>query len=249
MKSFARLVWLLIVPLFCFVQAEAGQGRQAFVVASVKAAPGADPNTGSWSRPGVGQFTATHVSLTRLLQLAYGVDSSQIANRPGWFDTDLFDVVAKPEEGIAMTREELQPRLQQLLQERFHLSMHQEMRQARGYALLVASGGPHLKPTLGDHFPGFRINVSAGEMRGANWSMAVLAKYLTSAVGFPVIDRTDLGGSYDIEFSYAPETDVESDLPSLNDALRRATGLLLKPEKVPVETIVVDTVDRHVTAN
>ena len=240
------------VRVLCLLMA-ASQGvtqtPTSFAVASVKAAPGADPDTGSWSRPGTGEFTAKHVSLTRLLQLAYNVDSSQISNRPDWFDTDLFDVVAKPEEGIAMGREELQPRLQQLLQERFHLRVHSETRPVRGYALVVSPGGAHLKTTAGDHFPGFRLNVSPGEMRGANWSMTVFAKYLAYAAGFPVVDETKLGGSYDIGFSYARDVEAAGDLPPLGDALKRETGLLLKPEKVPLEVIVVDSADRRVAEN
>lgn len=249
MSGYVRLGVLFAAFLLRDVRAGAAQTQPSFAVASVKAAPGADPNSGSWSRPGDGQFTATHVSLTRLLQLAYNVDSSQIANRPEWFDTDLFDVVAKPDEGVAMTREELQPRLQQLLHERLHLVTHREMRPVRGYALIVSPGGAHLKLTTGKHFPGFRINVSPGEMRGENWSVAAFAKYLTSAAGFPVVDETKLGGSYDIGFSYAREADTASDLPSLTDALKRETGLLLKPEKVPVEMIVVDAADRRIAEN
>ena len=61
---------------------------------TIKPAPSqADPNTGSWSLPGISRFTATHVSLALLLQLAYGVDNSQIANKPDWLETNLYDVV------------------------------------------------------------------------------------------------------------------------------------------------------------
>ena len=74
--------------------------------------PNADPKTGLWSRPGVGRFFASHVPLTVLIQLAYGIDPSQIANKPGWMDTNLYDVDAKPEEGVSLTREELKPCLQ-----------------------------------------------------------------------------------------------------------------------------------------
>jgi uncharacterized protein (TIGR03435 family) len=56
-----------------------------FEVATVKPAPPqAAPNTGNWSLPGIGRFTAAHVSLALLLQLAYGVNSSQILNKPDW---------------------------------------------------------------------------------------------------------------------------------------------------------------------
>lgn len=213
------------------------------------APPQADPNTGSWSIPGNGRFTASHVSLARLLQLAYGIDDSQIANKPGWLETNLYDISAKPEDGISLSRDELKPRLQDLLQQRFHLVAHIETRSSRGYALVIAKGGPHLTPTKGDHFPGFRVNVSSGQMRGFNWSMPQLAKYLIPAAGFPVVDETGLRGSYDISFSYEPNPDADGALPSLNVALKQATGLLLKPERVAVETLVIDSVDKAPTAN
>lgn len=225
------------------------QPSPTFEVASVRPAPQADPNTGSWSPPGVGRFKASHVSLALLLQLAYGVDNSQIANKPGWLETNLYDIDAKPEEGIHLTRDELKPRLQDLLHQRFHLVAHTETRSSRGYALVIAKGGAHLIPTKADHFPGFRVNVSSGQMRGVNWSMTQLAKYLTPAAGFPVVDQTGITGSYDIGFSYNPQPDVDSNLPPLNIALEQATGLLLKQEKVPVETIVIDSVDKVPTAN
>jgi len=215
-----------------------------FDVATVRPSPpGADPKTGQWSLPGKGQITATHVSLALLIQLAYNVDDSQITHRPGWLDSKLYDLVAKAEEGIQLTRDELRPRLQELLQQRFHLAVHTETHLGRGYALVVAKGGPHLIPTKGDHFPGFRINVSPGQMHGLNWSMPQLAKYLTPATRFPVIDQTSIAGSYDISFSYDSDPQDDSALPSLNEALKQATGLWLEPGKVPVEVLVIDSAD------
>ncbi len=213
------------------------------------APPQADPNTGHWSPPGVGRFSATHVSLALLCQLAYGVDGSQIANKPGWFETNLYDVDAKPEDGIKLSRDELKPRLQNLLEERFHLVAHSETRLSPGYALVVGESGPHLTPTKGDHYPGFRINVSPGHMCGANWSMPQLAKYLIPAAGFPVVDQTGIVGSYDISFVYKPDSDADSSLPSLEAALKQATGLLLKPQKVPVDVLMIDSVERVPVAN
>jgi uncharacterized protein (TIGR03435 family) len=230
--------------LLCIPAVAAQTAHPTFEVATVKLAPGADPNTGSWSIPGSGRFTATHVSLALLIQLAYGVNNSQIANKPNWIETNLYDVVAKPEDGVHLTSDELKPRLQDLLQQRFHLIVHTEMRSTRGYALVVAKGGPHLIPTKAEHFPGWRQNVSSGQMRGANWSMPILAKYLTPAAGFPVVDETGITGSYDVGFSYAANSEAEGTLPSLGEALKEATGLLLKAQMVPVETIVIDSVDK-----
>jgi uncharacterized protein (TIGR03435 family) len=242
---------LLCSLLLSYIPAATAQNpNPTFEVASVKPAPAeADPNTGSWSIPSTGRFTATHVSLALLIQLAYDIDKSQIANQPGWLDTNLYDIVAKPEDGVHLTRDELRPRLQDLLRQRFHLVAHTETRLNRGYALVIANDGPHLTPTKADHFPGWRRNVSPGQMRGENWSMPQLAKYLTPAAGFPVVDQTGLTGSYDIAFSYNPKPDADGTLPSLDVALKQATGLLLKPQKVPVETIVIDSADKVPTAN
>jgi uncharacterized protein (TIGR03435 family) len=222
-----------------------------FEVASIRPAPPqTDPNTGHWNYPGTGRFNATHLPLTILIQLAYDVDGSQITNKPSWLDTNLYDIDAKAEAGVPLTREELKPRLQTLLRERFHLVAHTEIRSLRGYSLIVAKGGPHLVPTKAEHFPGWRAGVYPGQMRGANWSMRQLAKYLTAPAGFPVVDQTSIAGSYDIAFSYNPKPDdTSSNLPLLNEALKQATGLMLKEQKVPVETIVIDSVDKIPTEN
>lgn len=240
---------LVIVLFFCVHTAVPQTPYATFEVATVKPAAEADSNTGSWSRPGIGRFTATHVSLELLIQLAYGIDGSQIANKPAWLETKYYDVVAIPENGVHLTRDELMPRLQDLLRRRFKLEAHTETRLSRGYALTISKNGSHLTPTKADHFPGFRVNVSPGQMRGLNWSMSIFAKYLAPAAGFPVVDETGLTGSYDIEFSYDPSPGADSTLPSLGVALKQATGLLLKSQKVSVETIVIDSVDKTPTPN
>ena len=231
--------------------AAAQTSTPTFEVATVKAAaPDADPKTGHWSFPNIGSFTASHVTLGLLIQLAYDIDASQIANQPGWLDSNLYDVTAKPEEGIKLSREELRPRLQELLRQRFHLVVHTETRHVRGFALNVAKGGPHLKPTTGEHFPGWKTNVSAGSMRGVNWSMPILAQYLTSAAGFPVVDQTGLSGSYDVSFSYENDPNKpDSSLQPLAEALKQATGLLLRPQLVPVMMIAIDSVDKTPAEN
>lgn len=246
-----RVGMFLLFLLIAQAKAGTAQTRSpTFEVASVRpSAPQADPNTGSWSIPGSNRFIASHVSLARLIQLAYDVDNSQIVNKPVWLDTNLYDVTAKAEDGVRLTREELRPRLRDLLHQRFHLVAHVEIRPIHGYALVVAKGGPRLTPTKSEHFPGFRINIEGGEMRGENWSMAQLAKYLTPAAGFPVVDQTGIKGSYDIGFSYAARPNVETALPPLDVALKDATGLMLKPQTVPVETIVIDTTDQVPAAN
>lgn len=242
-------VWLCIA-LPCASQTTVPKpASPTFDTAVIRPNPNGDPNQGQWSLPGIGVFKASSVSLQRLICLAYNVDTKQIANQPRWLPTKLFDVNAKPEAGVALSREELRPRLQTLLQQRFHLITHREMRDIQGYALVVAKRGPTLQPTKGAPFPGWRKDVNPGRLKGLSWSMQDLAANITSLIGEPVADQTGIAGRYDISIEYAPDDTVDSTLPSLFTALEETVGLRLVPRKVPVEMLVIDSVDETPTPN
>lgn len=220
-----------------------------FDSAVIRPNPSGDPNQGQWSPPGRGLFKASSVSLELLIRLAYNVDPKQIANEPSWLRSRLFDVTAKPEAGVLLSREELRPRLQDLLQQRFHLVTHREAREVQGYALVIAKHGARLQPTKGAPFPGFRSNVNPGSLKGLSWSMADLAAYVTSLIGEPVADRTGIQGRYDVSVEYAPDDAVDSNLPSLFTSLKETLGLRLTSRKVPVDMLVIDSVDETPTPN
>jgi len=227
----------------------AAPSQPSFEAATIKPSGKADPANGYWSRPGIGRFYAHSLSVQFLIQLAYGIEKNQIAAKPSWLDSDFYDVEAKPEEGIKLSPGELKPRLQDLLAERFHLAAHFETRMVRGYALVVAKGGPKLQPTKSDHPPGWRIDVSTGHIEGINWSMAYLASVLQRATEIPVADETGLAGSYDVKLRYAPDTEQDSNLPSLFTALREALGLELRPGQIPMQVLVIDHIDRTPVPN
>jgi uncharacterized protein (TIGR03435 family) len=242
-------VGVFAVP-FVFAQSQAGAPAQPlFDAATIKPTQSADPGKGYWSFPGIGRFYAHSLSVQFLIQMAFGIEGNQIAGKPTWLDADFYDVEAKPEEGIKLSPDELRPRLQNLLVERFHLATHFETKMVRGYALVVAKGGPKLQPTKGDHFPGWRINVSVGHLEGLNWSMPIFATMLQHATGSPVADETGIAGSYDIRVRYAPDSDQDSTLPSLFTALRETLGLELKAQQIPMQVLVIDHIDRVPTAN
>lgn len=223
--------------------------RASFEAATVKPTPNPDPGQGYWNYPGQSRFSAHDLSLQFLIQMAWGIEADQISGKPSWLDSDFYDIEAKPEEGIKLSREELKPRLENLLAERFHLAAHFETRMVRGYALIVAKGGPKLQPTKGDHFPGFRINTGAGHLEGINWSMPHLASLLQRVTSLPVADRTGIAGSYDIKLEFAPEIDQDSGLPSVFTALHETLGLELKAQQVPMQVLVIDHIDRTPAAN
>jgi uncharacterized protein (TIGR03435 family) len=240
----------LLIASAAWAQSQSGAPSQpSFEAATIKPTPNPDPGQGYWSPPGIGRFFAHGVSAQFLIQMAYGVESDQISGKPSWLDSDFYDVEAKPEEGIKLSRDELEPRLQNLLAERFHLAAHFETRMVRGYALVAAKGGPKLQPTKGDHFPGFRINTRAGHLEGLNWSMPFLASMLQRMTSLPVVDRTGITGSYDIKLEFAPDVDQDSTLPSVFTALRETLGLELKAQQIPHQVLVIDHIDRVPAAN
>jgi uncharacterized protein (TIGR03435 family) len=69
-----------------------------------------------------------------------------------------------------------------------------------------------------------------------------------------VLDKTGIDGVYDFEFRWTNDdqtpagADVET-APSLFTALQETLGLRLQRQKVPVEMIVVDHVERVPTEN
>lgn len=151
-----------------------------------------------------------------------------------------YDIDAKAEDGMVITPETLKPRLRQLLEQRFLLATHRETKEFPGYALLVAKGGPKLQPAKnGATAYGM---VYPGGMRLPNTPMDGLATLLASPLGRPVIDQTGIQGGYEIRLDYARDGDADSALPSIFAALQEQLGLKLEPRKVPVDLLVIDSV-------
>ena len=176
----------------------------------------------SISPPGPGRFTATNVSLDILIALAFGVDSDQISGKPNWFSSEQYDITAKLEGDAGLTSEQLRPLLQQLLEQRFSLAIHREMKDVQGYALVVSTGGPKLQASKGA--PGHAYILANG-LSCQNRSIGVLAGMLSRPTGRPVVDTTGIKGNYDITLEYAPEGPADSSLPSIFTALQEQLGL------------------------
>ncbi len=220
--------------------------KPTFEVATVRPSP---PNHGytSISPFGTDRFTATNASLSYLIQLAYSIDGRhQLSGAPDWLDSEFFDISAKAVEGAHLTYEELQPLLQQLLQDRFHLVAHRETRDLPGYVLLVAKGTPRLHITKGGAPYGYIIS---GKLRLQNSEIDSLAATLTTPTGRPVINKTGIQGNYDIKLDYAAESATDSSLPSIFTALQEQLGLKLESQKVPVQMLVIDHIDKTPTEN
>jgi len=164
--------------------------------------------------------------------------------------------------------------MQALLEERFRMRTHREIREVPVYVMTVAKGGPKFLPakpgscqpndTSGDlnvHPDGMpcaepRVSrkgpIMVIDFRGV--SLDAFAKDLHPD-GHPVIDRTGLAGAFDIHLelenaapnSPGPGDGAASDpSPHASDvvAIREQLGLRLDPAKGPIEFLVIDHIEK-----
>ena len=128
-----------------------GQASDApiqFEVASVK--PAAPPESGRFSsstRRDQGRFTATNVTLKSLVMQAYVLKDYQL-QCPGWMESERYDIVAKVPDSTP--KEQVNAMLQNLLLERFKMTVHREQRDLPAYTLTVAKSGPKMKEFVPD---------------------------------------------------------------------------------------------------
>jgi uncharacterized protein (TIGR03435 family) len=209
---------------------------QQFEVASIKQPPPPDGNRfyiGVNGGPGSsdpGRIHYENVSLKLLLTKAYGVQDYQISG-PDWLDSERFDIEAKLPDGAS--KEQVAAMLQNLLIERFKMSLHRDKKERPAYALVVSKNGPELKPSavdpaapdLGpptgkmvmgkDGFPetraedrGIMMAITRGrgaKMAACHVSMQELAEKLADQLGRPVVDQTGLTEKYDFTLYFSPE--------------------------------------------
>ena len=87
-------------------------------------------------------------------------------------------------------------------------------------------------------------------------TMAQLASLLSPLVSRPVIDRSTLAGTFDVDLKFAPEYPPGAllngapppppppDLPSIYTAIREQLGLRLEATRAEVPVLVIDDAQR-----
>jgi uncharacterized protein (TIGR03435 family) len=146
----------LVVFAPCAALAQTAETSPTFEVASVKPAAPITGNRimvmmrGGPGSPDPGQITYTNVTVKNVLMNAYGVKGFQLSG-PGWLDSERFDIVAKVPRGA--TKEQFMVMLQNLLAERFKLTLHREKKDLPMYALVVGKNGPKMKESVEEPAP------------------------------------------------------------------------------------------------
>jgi Protein of unknown function (DUF3738). len=182
-----------------------------------------------------------------LIEMAFGIDDYQISGKNlDWLSSQLYDVEAVPAGDSPLSYEQLRLPLQQLLAQRFHLTFHREWKDMQGYALVVAKGGPKLAAAKDISTTGYILRDG---LRSPSISMRTLAAMLAHPLGQPVMNKTDIAGNYDINLHFAPDGSTDSPDASIFTAVQEQLGLKLEPQKVPVEMLVIDHLERTPSTN
>jgi uncharacterized protein (TIGR03435 family) len=208
-----------------------------FEVASIKPSPPGAPGP-TFYNPTPTRFEITSVTAKALIAYAYDVREFQISGGPGWIGSEEYDIVAKPDGDVRGDRVLAMARA--LLAERFHLNLHRESKEMPVLALLVAKGGPKLKPATGS---GPEVRGGRGRFVARNVTMGMFAAQLAGRMlSRPVLDRTGIAGEFDITLEWAFE--AADNGPSIETALQEQLGLKLEAQKGAVDVLVIDRIER-----
>lgn len=193
-------------------------------------------------------LTMWNVDLPACVQWAYDLPPFQVAaDHAG---ATAYDILAKS--GTTVSVATLRIMLQDLLATRFKLALHHETKQLPVFELTVAKGGPTLTPAAPDpsrplvhaaeSLP--RVENDSFWFRGA--TLPEFARMLSQLRGIdlPVLDRTGIDGSFDIEMKSAPAAAREADTGALMSILQQQLGLKLVSAKAPFDVIVIDRAEK-----
>jgi uncharacterized protein (TIGR03435 family) len=184
-----------------------------------------------------GRVYYDRVSLRPILLVAFSLNDMQLAG-PDWMASEYYEIDARLPVGT--TTDQIRTMLQNLLIERFKMTVHRERRETNVYRLVVAKNGPRLKQvevpentvvpppspappqrdadgwTIAPRRPGAFLENRSDRSRWTFQQSRVidLITALERRLGQPVTDATSLNGNYDFRLTFSAEG-----LPTLLDPL------------------------------
>jgi uncharacterized protein (TIGR03435 family) len=244
----------------------------AFDVASIRPSADRSSQPGGWmgTRITGGTFEARSMSLKSLVWYAYAnrtAKQEMVSGGGGWIDSQEWDIMAKIDDpsfagpSNKERADRMRPMLQALLEQRFHLKFHTEMRPTPVYVLVQAKGGAKVKevpapPALeGDWMEAMKRyreenpgRPFPGVIQCADSGCTATAVAMSAAVGQiggsshldrPLIDETGLKGYYDFSFRQ-PRNDDDGAMREIEEDL----GVKFESRKMDLTTYVVDSAER-----
>jgi uncharacterized protein (TIGR03435 family) len=270
MRAFVSLL------LFCGAAFAQSDAAPQFVVADVHTSPPSAIPVTKGPFFGGGRYEIHYATMVDLIHAAYDVDPDRVYGGPSWLEYDRYDVLAMaPANSTAEARRLM---LQSLLADRFQLAVHKDSKPMTAYVLKAgaslklqeSAGGsgcnmkiermpqPGPPPTQGEDRPPMQLPVIVYTCQGA--TMSKLAETVANAPGAnqyfdnkPVVDLTELKGTYDFTLRYTPKVPANfkttgESIP-IFDAVEKQLGLKLELSTAPMPVISVDTAKETPSAN
>ena len=181
-------------------------------------------------------------------------------------------------EGSPSVRTMNGPMMRGLLEEYFHLKIHQQTAEGPVFFLTVARGGPKLHsfvagsctpldtspsnplPPGQSYCKEMMSGSSPASIEAQGTTLDDFSRMLFAVLGRPVFNKTGIAGQFDIRIEFSREGTKFSPLrtepadglaPAASDptdsiftAVQGQLGLKLEPAKGPVETFVIDHIER-----
>jgi uncharacterized protein (TIGR03435 family) len=166
-------------------------------------------------RPLPGRLTA-NATLQVLMQCAYDVQPFQLVGGPSWLASDHYEIEAKAD--VSANRDRVFRMLQSLLEDRFQLKTHREMKELPVFTLVSNRGGFRLpaprdgacvdspadaaaewvgagRMAVPGELPPSKgrcgsVIVSVAQMRGGKIAMSEFVRALSMMLGRSVMDKT-----------------------------------------------------------
>jgi len=282
----------LLVLASATMLAQAPGTKVEFEVASVRpyAINQADSSVTLGVRMDGAQVRILGLTMRDLVAMAYRVKLYQL-NGPDWIATERYDINAKLPAGASP--EKMPEMVQSLLSERFGVRLHREQKEMPVYVLLVGKPPLRMKESIIDpnappptslqvtgtgSAAGISVNLgngssytfAGGKFEAKKVNSGDIAAVLERFTDRPMMDRTELKGSYDLEFTVTPEDTqtlmiraaINAGVQLPPQALRlvdnggnpvetgvEQLGLKLDSRRMPVEVIILDQVNKTPTDN
>jgi uncharacterized protein (TIGR03435 family) len=217
-----------------------------------------------------------NLTIADLILAAYGTGHAtddQIIGVPGWAKEKRYNLTAKVSVDDAdrlkgLKYRDRQTMLAAVLEERFHLKVHHEMRDRQHYALRVAKSGPKMKlataqDTVKNEADGGAtdegtMHVSTlSRTTHSEWQAFTMERFAETMtwelwqLNRQIVDETGLKGRYDFTLDWSVDQggdDGTASAPGIFTALQAQLGLKLEMLKGPLDCVIVDHVEEP-TAN
>lgn len=251
-----------VIAIALSARLSAAAAGPEFDAASVKPSPPLDSSHGPiYVGPKGGpdtsdpaRYSCTFCDLSVLISQAYDLPGYRIVSADRLPDARFHIVATVP---AKTTRTQFRSMLQNLLADRFRLAIHRDTRQMQLFRLVVAPGGPKLKPHVeaappespAPHEKRKRPPGTYYVVQGK--TLADFCQMIEGQLGKPVRNATGLPGAYDFDIWWTADLETNpsaADSPTIYSAIQ-SLGLKLESAKAPVEVIVVDHLEKTPTDN